>query len=129
LVGGAAAASQNGGDLSTSGANVEETGFTLEGRVLCGDDACIGTIGPDKRCRLCGKPYEGDAELGSEEAPRTAPEGDGERPDAADAAPAGPAPVQDSGAPDGRTCCPDDACTGIIGPSGACGVCGKTRAP
>jgi hypothetical protein len=29
-----------------------------EKRVLCSDEACIGTIGPDGRCRECGKPLE-----------------------------------------------------------------------
>jgi hypothetical protein len=28
-------------------------------RVLCSDGNCIGVIGPDGRCRECGKPYEG----------------------------------------------------------------------
>jgi len=28
-------------------------------RVLCSDGNCIGIIGPDGRCRECGKPYEG----------------------------------------------------------------------
>ena len=27
-----------------------------EKRVLCSDETCIGTIGPDGRCRECGKP-------------------------------------------------------------------------
>jgi hypothetical protein len=26
-------------------------------RMLCVDESCIGTIGPDGRCRECGKPY------------------------------------------------------------------------
>ena len=30
-----------------------------ENRVLCSDESCIGTIGPDGRCRECGLPYEG----------------------------------------------------------------------
>jgi hypothetical protein len=24
-------------------------------RILCGDESCIGTIGPDGKCRVCGK--------------------------------------------------------------------------
>ena len=31
-----------------------------ERRVLCGDESCIGIIGPDGRCKECGLPYEGD---------------------------------------------------------------------
>lgn len=30
-----------------------------ESRVLCSDESCIGVIGPDGRCKECGKPYEG----------------------------------------------------------------------
>jgi hypothetical protein len=29
-----------------------------ENRVLCRDGNCIGVIGPDGRCKECGKPYE-----------------------------------------------------------------------
>ena len=29
-----------------------------ENRVLCSDESCIGVIGPDGRCKECGKPYE-----------------------------------------------------------------------
>jgi hypothetical protein len=31
-----------------------------ESRVLCSDGNCIGVIGPDGRCKECGKPYEGE---------------------------------------------------------------------
>ena len=30
-----------------------------ENRKLCSDGNCIGVIGPDGRCKDCGKPYEG----------------------------------------------------------------------
>ena len=29
-----------------------------ENRVLCRDESCIGVIGPDGRCKECGKPYK-----------------------------------------------------------------------
>ena len=29
-----------------------------ENRILCRDESCIGVIGPDGRCKECGKPYE-----------------------------------------------------------------------
>ena len=29
-------------------------------RILCSDGNCIGVIGPDGRCKECGKPYEGE---------------------------------------------------------------------
>ncbi len=31
-------------------------------RKLCSDGACIGVIGPDGRCKECGKPYTGEPE-------------------------------------------------------------------
>ena len=31
-----------------------------EKRTLCGDPACIGVIGPDGRCKECGRLYEGE---------------------------------------------------------------------
>ncbi len=31
-----------------------------EKRVLCSDESCIGTVGPDRKCRACGKTYEGE---------------------------------------------------------------------
>jgi hypothetical protein len=107
------------------GANLEDTEFTLEGRVLCGDDACIGTIGPDRRCKLCGRPYEGDAEVGTgapESGADTGVEAAQPEADASseETATAGAQPEGE------RTCCPDDACVGIIGPDGVCGVCGKS---
>jgi len=30
-----------------------------ENRTLCIDESCIGVIGPDGRCKVCGKPYAG----------------------------------------------------------------------
>ena len=28
-------------------------------RVLCSDESCIGVIGPDGKCKECGKPVSG----------------------------------------------------------------------
>lgn len=28
-------------------------------RRLCSDESCIGVIGPDGRCKECGKPFSG----------------------------------------------------------------------
>ena len=35
-----------------------------EKRVLCSDESCIGTIGPDGKCKECGKSYEGNVPEG-----------------------------------------------------------------
>lgn len=31
-----------------------------ENRVLCSNESCIGVIGPDGRCKECGKPYKAE---------------------------------------------------------------------
>lgn len=106
---------------------MSENEFTLENRVLCSDDMCIGTIGPDGRCQTCGGEYRGDEPL-----PTMLPAGTPAPFDVA-AEPAGPlhelespieAPPFD---PDERICCPDDMCIGIIGENGQCGTCGKNQ--
>jgi hypothetical protein len=30
----------------------------LTNRILCSDESCIGTIGKNGKCRVCGKPFE-----------------------------------------------------------------------
>ncbi len=35
----------------------------LSHRQLCSDGSCIGVIGPDGRCKVCGKPYTGESDL------------------------------------------------------------------
>ncbi len=37
-------------------------GDEWEDRVLCSDGTCIGIIGPDGKCKVCGKPYKPGAE-------------------------------------------------------------------
>lgn len=39
-----------------------EGGDDWDNRVLCSDGTCIGVIGPDGRCKECGKPYDPNAE-------------------------------------------------------------------
>jgi len=34
------------------------TDIEWEQRTLCMDESCIGVIGPDGRCKECGRPYE-----------------------------------------------------------------------
>ena len=91
-----------------------------EKRMLCVDESCIGTIGPDGRCRECGKPY------GAALNPATG---------AADKNKEQAEPVADlkknteSTASDEewekRILCSDESCIGTIGPNGRCRECGK----
>lgn len=98
--------------------------FTLEDRILCEDDTCIGLIGPDGKCKICGRIYEGTAPLPrendnietSEETESLAKYATQEE----------PSTDSNSFDEEERVLCPDDTCIGIIGPDGKCGTCGKS---
>ncbi len=101
----------------------------FDDRELCPDGACIGVIGPDGRCKECGKP-------GTRPASRPASEPDDLEPDEPDeddaddsAADAAAAPAEPEAGGDGewddRALCTDGACIGVIGPDGRCRECGK----
>jgi hypothetical protein len=91
-----------------------------EKRILCIDESCIGTVGPDGRCRECGKPHEASLNPAA---------------DAADKNKEQIKPVEDlkknteSAVPDEewekRVLCSDESCIGTIGPDGKCRECGK----
>ena len=36
----------------------DDVDIDWENRTLCIDESCIGVVGPDGRCKECGKPYE-----------------------------------------------------------------------
>lgn len=40
-------------------ASNDAAGDSWESRTLCIDQNCIGVVGPDGRCKECGKPYPG----------------------------------------------------------------------
>ena len=87
-----------------------------ENRILCKDENCIGVIGPDGRCKECGKPYEEPQtpEKQTDQA-QSAADDDSNR---------GEKPAkQDEW--ENRTLCSDESCIGVIGPDGRCKECGK----
>ncbi len=106
-----------------------------ENRKLCSDPACIGVIGPDGRCKECGKPYQGDPfedtpldpsgaasddtlSEGTDFETESADDyGDAEYDDEEET-------VSDSDWKD-RKLCSDPACIGVIGTDGRCKECGK----
>ena len=106
-----------------------------EQRVLCSDESCTGTIGLDGNCRVCGKPYDGDAPIPTQEdeaetaAMREMSEADEDEIDEADASVEEVAEtdsLETTGADwDERVLCSDDSCVGTIGADGRCRVCGK----
>lgn len=104
-------------------------------RILCSDGNCIGIVGPDGRCKTCGKPYEGELPLPAADSEAAVDDigsdsGDVE-PDTEQAdAPIDAEPADDSDSPsdddwENRTLCIDESCIGVVGPDGRCKECGK----
>ena len=88
-----------------------EEGFEPARRELCPDGTCIGLIGADGRCKVCGT-VGPSAVADPRHQGMVAPGGD-EGEDAAEI--------------DDRELCPDGGCIGLIGDSGRCNVCGRGR--
>jgi hypothetical protein len=110
----------------------DEKGAAWEERILCSDESCIGTIGPDGRCKECGRPYDGPLPRPTRSLPTAQPSDDYDAPE--DAQADDDAIVDDDGsdlaeAPDeewqARKLCRDEGCIGVIGPDGRCKECGR----
>ncbi len=113
-----------------------DEGFDPEKRELCPDGMCVGVIGPDGKCKICGKAGTGKVATGGAQA--TSGEEKGVAADAAKGSsssgewrplsvPPGEA-AKSEDRPDWereRVPCPDGMCTGVIGRNGRCGTCGK----
>ena len=96
-----------------------------EQRQLCPDGTCVGVIGDDGLCKVCGRaaPNWGDERkrgMVEEDDEEDAPEDEG--PVALGAKP------EPAGEWDNRALCPDGACVGVIGDDGKCKVCGRSAA-
>jgi hypothetical protein len=92
-----------------------------ETRILCSDESCIGTIGPNGKCRECGKPYE-------DEFPNKNGTSDVQIVVAEEQKPVSSTINTDSGDDwDKRVLCSDESCIGTIGEDGRCRECGKLR--
>ena len=90
-----------------------------ENRILCSDESCIGTIGPNGTCRECGKHYEG-------ELPEKSSASRGQTMAAKEQKPISSQTVtvyDDDW--DKRVLCSDESCIGTIAPDGKCRECGK----
>ena len=91
-----------------------------ENRTLCSDESCIGVIGPDGRCKECGKPYEGKLDW---VAVADAEDVDADEVDAGATDETDDTPTDTEW--ENRTLCSDESCIGVIGPDGRCKECGK----
>ena len=103
-----------------------------ENRTLCSDESCIGVIGPDGRCKECGRPFDG-------ELPETVspPEAVDEKQTTSSETVAEESYTEEARAGDdndtvvadaeweNRILCSDESCIGVIGPDGRCKECGR----
>lgn len=102
----------------------EHAEFDPDARRLCPDDNCIGVIGSDGKCRVCGAESPDGPPAGGtgKAAPETAAVAPEKKP-AAKPLPTGKGEASGFD-PDDRILCSDDTCTGLVGPDGKCKVCG-----
>jgi hypothetical protein len=99
-----------------------DTSFDSKRR-LCPDGSCIGVIGADGRCPVCGRHASGkpDMALVGDSASGADDGDDGAQREAS----AGDAPATPGGFDPKRRLCEDGSCVGIIGADGRCSVCGR----
>ena len=105
-------------------------------RRLCPDGSCIGVVGDDGRCRVCGRDAGGGgaksaaasglAAVSATAADATDATFDSGIDDSDDNELAADAVEPDTAAFDaGRRLCSDGSCVGLIGGDGKCNVCGQ----
>jgi hypothetical protein len=97
-----------------------------ENRILCSDESCIGVIGPDGRCKECGKPGKESSagEINTAQSKSVLKEDLDERPAQQEDLDEQPV-LQFDDDWENRTLCSDESCIGVIGPDGRCKECGK----
>jgi hypothetical protein len=86
-------------------------------RQLCEDGACVGVIGANGECTICG----GGAAAASDDGDDADADADDDDDDDDDAAREEAATDDDD---DDRQLCPDGTCVGLIGKDGTCKACG-----
>lgn len=107
-----------------------------EYREVCPDGACIGVIGDDGLCKVCGRaaPNWGnerarglvDDQTDAEPDDELEPEADANDVDGDDDAPDDePGDAERGDDWDQRELCDNGACVGVIGDDGTCSVCGS----
>ena len=113
-----------------------------ENRRLCSDGNCIGVIGPNGRCKECGRSYEGklpetfgqqndspSVASGGESASDTSPASPAQSPAASGPKDPQTGSASDASSWENRVLCSDGNCIGVVGPDGRCKECGKPCDP
>lgn len=96
-------------------------GSDWDQRQLCPDGGCVGVIGGDGTCSVCGRaaPNWGDERRrGKRTTAEVEPEVEAKV--VQNDTPAAPDDFEN------RALCPDGSCIGVIGDDGTCRVCGRT---
>jgi hypothetical protein len=106
----------------------DEAPFDPTRRKLCPDGSCVGVIGDDGRCRVCGRTEE-QAAAGEEAPEASGLEASGLEASglegSEDGAGAEGATAGGGGFNSKRRLCADGACVGVVGDDGVCRVCGR----
>ena len=100
-------------------------------RQLCPDGGCIGVIGPDGTCRVCGHAAPNWGDERKRGLIETDDDQDDDDDDAEDDDREGRISASGSAASSrtewsSRQLCPDGTCIGVIGPDGLCKVCRRS---
>jgi len=97
-------------------------------RRLCSDGSCVGLIGSDGKCTVCGTRDDGEQSLPSPDSPAhddfASDDFDGPEVEPIGDMADGAAPGFDPN----RRLCSDDTCVGVIGEDALCRVCRKPAA-
>lgn len=104
-------------------------GFDPRRRRLCTDGTCVGVVGADGRCRVCGLAHpEGAAPEGLTLADPGEREADFDAADTVEDEDIATAASEGGTFDSGRGLCPDGSCVGVLGADGRCKVCGQSAA-
>jgi hypothetical protein len=97
-------------------------------REVCPDGGCVGVIGPDGLCKVCGRAAQHWGDERKRGMVARPPSIDEEAPAIAATTESVPADDTDDYEWSRRKLCVDDACVGLLGTDGKCKVCGKSAA-
>jgi hypothetical protein len=105
-----------------------EPSFDPTRRKLCADGSCVGVLGDDGRCKVCGRTEAqaaaGDDWSGPDEAGASGGGAGGGGVEGESAGGGGAGGVA-GGFDSKRRLCDDGSCVGVVGDDGVCRVCGR----